>query len=147
MTEEERLQRIQQQLQLENDEHSRTTGKLLSTDAHSRDELEADLLENRWKRLYELVPDALDAYEDILNDPRTSATDRRAVADTILDRAGLTKKREIAVEDTGISSQTLIEAFAGLSRVFGIDQNTLRNVTQNPIRPSLTHKENSDDPE
>ena len=129
MTEQERLARLEVQLRLEDADDARHTSLPADISDKSRAELEDDLNENKWKRLYELVPTALDTFETILLDENASTGDRRQVAESVLDRAGLVKKREVVVEETGINAQTLIEAFAGMAKVFGASSKGLRNVT------------------
>lgn len=130
MTEQERLERLQKQLQLEDQDDSRHTSVVADLSEKSRAELEEDLNENKWKKLYHLVPKALEAFEDILEDENASNNDRRQVAESVLDRAGLVKKREVVVEETGIDAKTLMEAFAGMAKVFGVGDGAMRNVTR-----------------
>lgn len=133
MTEQDRLARLEQQLSLEDAEDFRHKAVSADISDKSRAELEEDLNENKWKRLYELVPTALDTFEEILMNENASTNDRRQVAESVLDRAGLAKKREVVVEETGINAQTLIEAFAGMAKMFGS--------TQRGVNPALGQDE------
>lgn len=129
MTEQERLARLEAQLSLEDAEDQRHSNLPVDLSEKSRAELEVDLNENKWKKIYELVPVALDTFEEILMNENASTNDRRQVAESVLDRAGLAKKREVVVTDSGIDAKTLMEAFAGMAKMFG--------ATQRSVNPAL----------
>ena len=128
MTEQERLEKLQQQIDLERSETARTLARP-DLSHSSRNELEAELHEERWKDLYTLVPAAIDTYEEIMHDENATHRDRKAVADSVLDRVGLVKKPETEEADERISAQTLMVAISGIANVFGA-ASELKNVTE-----------------